>query len=82
LITEPLDRSSTVERVVIVRGLAAPGATITRDVPMWFDEHTVADNAGRWSFVVQLAVGDNSFTFRLGDDFSTARTLNIHCFVV
>ena len=82
VITEPLDRSSTVERVVIVRGLAAPGATVTRDVPMWFDEHTVADNAGRWSFVVQLAIGDNSFTFRVGDDASTARVLNVHCFAV
>jgi hypothetical protein len=71
-----------VERVVIVRGLAAPGATVTRDVPMWFDEHVVADNAGRWSFVVQLAIGDNSMTFRLGDDASSVRTLNIHCFAV
>jgi len=71
-----------VERVVIVRGLAAPGTTVTRDVPMWFDEHTVADNAGRWSFVVQLAIGDNSFTFRVGDDVATAHTLSVHCFAV
>ena len=67
---------------MIVRGLAAPGTTVTRDVPMWFDEHTVADNAGRWSFVVQLAIGDNSFTFRVGDDVATAHTLSVHCFAV
>ena len=82
MVTDPIEGSSTVERVVIVRGLAAPGATITREIPMWFDEHTIADNAGRWSFVLQLAIGDNSFTFRIGDDVSTARTLNVHCFAV
>jgi hypothetical protein len=82
VILDPLGGSSTVERVVIVRGLAAPGATITRDVPMWFDEHTVADGAGRWSFVVQLAIGDNAIKFRVGDDLTTEQTLNIHCFAV
>ncbi len=82
VIVDPVDRSATIERVVIVRGLASPGATITREIPMWFDEHTVADNAGRWSFVLQLAIGDNTFTFRVGDDLTTTRTLNVHCFEV
>ncbi len=63
-----------------MRGLAMPGTTITRDIPLWFDEHTVADWAGNWSFPVQLNIGDNVFRFRVGDDASTAQTLTIHCF--
>jgi hypothetical protein len=53
---------------------------ITRDVPLWFDEHVVADYAGRWSFALGLNIGDNVFTFRVGDDLSTVQTLTIHCF--
>jgi hypothetical protein len=82
VIVDPVNGGTTIERTIIVRGLAAPGSTITRDVPMWFDEHVVADNAGRWSFVLPLAIGDNAFTFRVGDDLSTVVTLNIHCFAV
>jgi len=55
-----------------IRGLAQPGATITRDIPFWFDEHTTADAEGRWSFTVRLSPGDNDFTFRVGDDRNTA----------
>ncbi|HUS21069.1 MAG TPA: hypothetical protein VMZ66_03550 [Aeromicrobium sp.] len=78
LIVEPADGSTTFEDVVIVRGLAAPGSEITRDVPFWFDEHTTADSVGRWSFVLSLNTGANSFTFRVGDDRATDRTLTIN----
>jgi hypothetical protein len=47
---------------------------------MWFDEHTIADSAGRWSFALALNIGDNSFLFRAGDDRTTEITLTIHCF--
>jgi len=67
-----------VERVVIVRGLAAPGTTVTRDVPMWFDEHTIADVAGRWSFVEPLNEGENTFKFRVADDTATEVTLTVY----
>ena len=66
--------------MVAVHGLAAPGTTITRDIPLWFDEHTIADSFGRWSFTLQLNIGDNSFTFRIGDDLTTAQTLLVHRF--
>lgn len=65
---------------MVVRGLAPPGSTITRDVPFWFDEHTVADEGGRWSFALGLNVGENVFTFRVADDLSTAQTLTIYRF--
>jgi hypothetical protein len=75
---EPADGSTTFEDVVIVRGLAAPGSDITRDVPLWFDEHASADSVGRWSFVLTLSPGPNTFTFRVGDDRSTEQQLTIN----
>jgi hypothetical protein len=66
--------------VIVVRGLAEPGSVITRDVPLWFDEHVVADSAGRWSFVLQLNAGQNTFTFRIADDRATERLLTVYYF--
>jgi hypothetical protein len=51
---------------------------ITRVVPFWFDEHTTADSAGRWSFVEQLNPGENTFTFRVADDSATEATLTLY----
>jgi len=53
---------------------------VTRDVPLWFDEHTIADGAGNWSFALPLNIGENVFAFRVGDDVSTTQTLTIYCF--
>jgi hypothetical protein len=66
------------ERNIIVRGLAPPGVTVTRDIPFWFDEHTVADANGRWSFAVSLRPGENLLTFRIGSDTATSRTITVH----
>ena len=77
IILEPADGSTSADRTIIIRGLAQPNATITRDVPLWFDEHKVADGSGRWSFVESLNPGENKFTFRVGDDISTAVTLTV-----
>lgn len=76
-IIEPADGATVNEQFVIVRGLARPGSVITRDIPLWFDEHTRADSAGLWSFAVSLDEGGNTMTFRVGDDLSTARTLTV-----
>lgn len=62
----------------MVRGLAQPGATITFEIPFWFDQHDVADRHGRWSFVIGLAEGRNELTFRVGDDLSTRQTLILY----
>jgi hypothetical protein len=75
---EPADGSTTTEGVIAVRGLAAPRSVITRDIPLWFDEHVTADSAGRWSFVLQLNEGQNTFKFRIGDDLATERTLTVY----
>ncbi|CAN5170919.1 hypothetical protein BH24CHL7_BH24CHL7_07550 [soil metagenome] len=77
IILEPLDGETVIENAIVVRGLAPAGATITRHVPFWFDEHTVADSAGRWSFALALHEGENSFTFRIDDDLATQRTLTV-----
>ncbi|MEA2676152.1 MAG: hypothetical protein QOJ81_293 [Chloroflexota bacterium] len=66
------------ERVITVSGLTQPGATITREKPFWFDDHVTADNAGQWSMLVELNVGENAINFRVGDDSSTLITLNVY----
>lgn len=78
VILEPADGATVNEQALVVRGLAQPGATITRVVPFWFDEHTVADSEGRWAFSVTLAEGENVFTFRVGDDGATAVDLTVY----
>jgi len=78
VILEPADGQSISERVVIVRGVASPGSVITRDIPLWFDEHVVADSAGRWSFVLELNGGQNTFMFRVGDDRATETSLTVY----
>jgi hypothetical protein len=77
LILDPLEGSTVTERVITVSGLAQPGAPITQDVPLWFDNHTTADAAGQWSFTVELNVGWNALRFRVGDDVATQVTLNV-----
>jgi hypothetical protein len=79
VIIDPEDGLTTKDTLIVVYGLAAPGSTITRDIPLWFDEHTVADASGLWSFTLPLNIGENAFTFRVGDDVSTAQTLTVHC---
>jgi hypothetical protein len=74
MVVEPSAGATVTDRFVVIRGLAPAGATITRDVPGWFDEHTVADHDGRWSFAEALHDGENDFTFRIGDD----RTTEVH----
>ena len=78
VILEPADNATVTDHVLAIRGLTQPGATVTRDVPLWLDEHTVADSAGRWSFVEALNSGANTFTFRVGDDRATDVTLTVY----
>lgn len=66
------------ERVITVRGLSQPGAQITHDVPLWLDQYATADGAGSWSMSIELNVGQNAIRFRVGNDFTTAVTLNIY----
>ena len=75
IILAPADGAIVGQRQLVISGLARPGSPITWDRPLWFDDHTTADGLGNWSFSVALAEGENAFTFRIGDDFSTAQTI-------
>jgi hypothetical protein len=66
------------ERVITVRGLTQPGTSITREVPFWFDSYATADASGQWAMEIELNVGWNAIKFRVGNDFNTTETLNIH----
>jgi hypothetical protein len=77
-VVDPTSGTTVNEPSVVIRGLAPPGAVVTHDVPQWFDEHTVADGEGRWSFAEALREGENTFTFRIGDDRATAIQLVVY----
>ena len=77
MILSPRDGATVSTNPIVIRGRAAPGSTITHDIPLGFDEHTIADALGRWSFNETLAQGENKFVFRIGDDRSTEVTLTI-----
>jgi hypothetical protein len=78
VVLEPPDGTTTSEASIVISGLSQPNATITRDVPLWFDEHAIADGNGLWSFTEPLNIGENTFTFRVGDDTATAVTITVY----
>jgi hypothetical protein len=73
----PADGEVVTTRRINLIGTAAPGATITRDIPLWFDEHAVADEDGLWLLPVELSPGENRFLLRVGDDRSTERVIRV-----
>ena len=77
VITSPADGSTTTQSPIVIKGTASPNATITHDIPLNFDEHTIADAKGNWSFTENLNPGENKFVFRIGDDRSTEITLTV-----
>jgi hypothetical protein len=60
-----------------VIGRAPPGADVTRDVPMWFDDHTTVRDDGIWVLPIHLGEGANVLRFRIGDDRSTEQVLTV-----
>jgi hypothetical protein len=78
VILDPADGADVADVAIVISGLARPGATVTRVVPLWFDEHVVADSRGRWSFPVVLAPGENVFTFRVDGDVATEVSLTVY----
>ena len=73
-IDAPEDGTVTAEQTVTVTGSAPDGADVVRSVSFGLDQHTTA-TGGQWSMTVKLEDGENLFTFRVGDDDSTATTL-------
>lgn len=58
-------------------GTGPPGATVTRDIPLWFDDHVTVRADGTWQMRVSLGLGENVFRFRVGDDRSTERVITV-----
>lgn len=77
VITFPLDGQVLYEGAITVTGLAPPGATITRDIPQWFDDHTTAGPNHVWTISVHLGLGPNTLRFRIGDDRSTEQVITV-----
>jgi hypothetical protein len=78
VILEPLDGAASADRVMAFRGLTQPKATVVREKPFWFDDVVHADGEGHWSMLVELSVGANTFTFRVGDDPNTRVTITVY----
>ncbi len=76
-ILEPADGTVVRRDVLRVRGVAPPNARIVRDIPFAFDESTTSDDRGRWSMEVSLVEGENTLTFRVGDDSTTEETIRV-----
>jgi hypothetical protein len=62
---------------IVVRGTAAAGSRIVRDISNAPDRSTRAGPDGTWSLKVMLKSGVNSLRFRVDDDMATTRTLRI-----
>ena len=77
VIQGPEDGEVVAFDVATVYGSAPPNARIVRDVPLWFDQHAIANPDGSWVMQVPLSQGLNVLTFRLGDDRSTEQTIRI-----
>jgi hypothetical protein len=58
-------------------GRAPPEAEVTRDIPMWFDDHTTTRDDGIWMMPIHLGQGENVLRFRIGDDRSTEQVLTV-----
>lgn len=71
----PADGEMVQSRNINIIGTAPPGATVTRDIPLWFDDHTIAGDDGLWMLPVELAEGENRLALRVGDDPTTAQVL-------
>ncbi|MEO7118126.1 MAG: hypothetical protein ABIZ34_04055 [Candidatus Limnocylindrales bacterium] len=67
----PADGERLDTRQINIIGTGPRDATITHDVPLWFDEHTVVRGDGIWMMPISLSDGENRLTFRIGDDRST-----------
>lgn len=73
----PYDGDVLSDADINVIGRAPPGSTITRDVPMWFDDHTLTRDDGIWMMPIHLDDGQNLLRFRIGDDRSTEQLITV-----
>jgi hypothetical protein len=74
----PVDGDVLSDQDINIIGTAPPGSTITHDVPMWFDDHTVTRADGIWMLPMHLGDGTNLLRFRIGDDRSTEQVITVY----
>ena len=73
----PSDGEVVGTRVINVVGNGPPGVTVTRDIPLWFDDHVTVRADGIWMLPVELSSGPNQLTFRIGDEIETELRLTV-----
>lgn len=73
----PVDGEVVHDRQFNVIGNGPPGARITRDIALWFDEHATVQDDGTWLMAVSLEDGPNVLRFRIGDDRSTEQAITV-----
>lgn len=71
----PADGATVSTGTIAVRGRAAAGSRIVRDIANAPDQSTRAGPDGTWSMQVGLKKGVNTLHFRVGDEKATTRTL-------
>lgn len=76
-ITEPADGATVSTDQVTVRGDAPSGATVMRDVDMWFDDKITADASGHWQYVAKLEKGTNELKFHLASNQDVRATVTV-----
>jgi hypothetical protein len=77
VVLEPADGSEVDADEIVVSGLAPPGSTVVRDFGFFETQSAEAGPDGAWLMRIRLDPGDNSLTFRVGDDALTSRTIHV-----
>jgi hypothetical protein len=73
----PADGELVRDQSFNVIGNGPPGATVTRDIPLWFDDHVVVREDGNWLMPITLGQGENVLRFRVGDDRATELVIRV-----
>jgi len=74
---DPPEGAILTTRTIVVRGSAAPGVRIVRDISGGLDQSTRTASDGMWSMEVRLKSGLNTLQFRVEDEKATTRTLRV-----
>ena len=77
VVLEPQDGVEVDAEEVVVSGLAPPGSTVVREFGFFETQSAEVGPDGSWRMRVRLDPGDNSLTFRVGDDPVTSRTIHV-----
>lgn len=76
-IESPEDGATVSSDSIQLRGTAPANAEIVQDISFASDRRTSAGGDGAWVLTVDLEVGENDITVRVGSDDATAKTIRI-----